>query len=611
MSEDAERLSKTVQVNFEPIGRRVQVEQGTDLLSAAQSAGVRIISICGGVGSCDSCRVQWVSGQLSEHSLTEQDVFDRDQLGSGLRLACQTEVLADAKIYVPAESLTSAQRLQIEGEEAEFDVEPAVISLELEVEPPTLTDLRSDIRRIEQALLARGLSPPHFDIRTLRELPALVRKQDWKGSIVWRDGDIVTFLPPGKRLIGLAIDIGTTKLASYLVDLEDGKTLAKLGAMNPQISFGEDVISRIAYVAAHQDGQASLQEELSEAINTMVAEMCTSAGVDRDQIVDAVVVGNTAMHHIFAGLPVEQLGLAPYVPALSHLIYVHASDLGLELAPLAKVLFPPILAGFVGADHLAMLLATGVERSGKSILAVDIGTNTEISLSHGEKILSCSCASGPAFEGAHIRDGMRASAGAIERVQIIDGQVRTYTIEDEPAVGICGSGILDAIAEMFEVGAVEGNGRLRAAHPLVQGSGRDANLPLVSAAESGHGRAILVTREDVHEIQLAKAAIRAGTDVLLQEAGLHPEDLDEVIVAGAFGTYLNLESALRIGMFPDVPEDRFRQVGNAAGAGAKLLLVSREKRQEMERILLKMRYIELTTYDGFQDKFVSSMHFPA
>jgi uncharacterized 2Fe-2S/4Fe-4S cluster protein (DUF4445 family) len=339
----------------------------------------------------------------------------------------------------------------------------------------------------------------------------------------------------------------------------------------------------------------------------MVGEMCSLAEVERDQIVDGVVVGNTAMHHIFTGLPVEQLGLAPYVPSLSHSIYVHATDLGLELAPLAKVLFPPILAGYVGADHLAMLLAAGVGRSDKRVLAVDIGTNTEISLSQGEEIFSCSCASGPAFEGAHIQDGMRASAGAIERVQIIDDQVRTYMIDDQPAVGICGSGILDAIAQMLEVGALEGNGKLHTDHPLVQGSGRDAHLLLVSARESGHGRDIRVTGEDVHEIQLAKAAIRAGTDVLLREARLHPEDLDEVIVAGAFGTYLKLESALRIGMFPNVPKDRFRQVGNAAGAGAKLLLISREKRQEMERILRKMRYFELTTDDGFRDKFYGSM----
>ncbi len=602
---------KTVQVNFEPIGRRVQVEQGTDLLSAAQSAGVGIISVCGGVGSCDSCRLRQVSGELSDHSLIEQDMFDEAELGSGLRLACQTEVLEDATVYVPAESLTSVQRLQIEGEEAEFEVDPAVISLELEIEPPTSTDLRSDIRRIEQALLDRGLPDPRFDLRTLRQLPLLARKLDWKGSVVWRDGEVAAFLPSGKSLLGLAVDIGTTKLASYLVDLESGKTLAKLGAMNPQISFGEDVISRIAYIRDHENGQASLQEHVSVAINTMVAEMCSLVGVDSDQIVDAVVVGNTAMHHIFAGLPVEQLGMAPYVPALSHTIYVYASDLGLELAPMAKVLFPPILAGYVGADHLAMLLTTGVERSDNRILAVDIGTNTEISLSQGDEILSCSCASGPAFEGAHIQDGMRASAGAIERVQIIEDQVRTYTIEDQPAVGICGSGILDAVAEMLEAGAIEGNGRLNAAHRFVQESGKNAHLLMVAATESGHGKDIRVTGSDVHEIQLAKGAIRAGTDILLHEAGLQAQDLDEIIVAGAFGTYLKLGSAIRIGMFPDLPEARFRQVGNAAGAGAKLLLVSKEKRQETERILQKMRYIELTTYSGFQDRFYSSMAFAA
>ncbi len=605
----SDHARKIVQVKFEPIGRRIQVERGTDLLSAAQSAGVGIISICGGVGSCDSCRVQQVSGVFSDHSLVEQDVFNADELGLGLRLACQTEVLDEATVFVPAESLTSVQRLQIEGEEAEFEPDPAVISIELEIDPPTSIDFRSDIRRIEQALIDRGLSDPRFDLRTLRQLPLLARDQHWKGAIVWRDGEVVTLLPPGNRLLGLAVDIGTTKLASYLVDLESGKTLAKLGAMNPQIIFGEDVISRIAYLTDHEDGQVSLQEHLSVAINTMITELCSSAGVGSNQIVDAVVVGNTAMNHIFAGLPVKQLGTAPYVPALSRTVYIYASDLGLELAPMAKVLFPPILAGFVGADHLAMLLAAGVERSDKTVLAVDIGTNTEISLSLGDEILSCSCASGPAFEGAHIHDGMRASAGAIEHVQIIEDQLRISTVEDQPPVGICGSGILDAVAVMIEAGIIEGSGKLYAEHPFVQGSGKNAHLILVPATETGHGKEIRVTGSDVHEIQLAKGAIRAGTEILLHEAGLQALDLDEIIVAGAFGTYLNLESAIRIGMFPDLPEDRFRQVGNAAGAGAKLLLVSKESRRETERILQKMRYIELATYIGFQDQFYSSMTF--
>ncbi|MFQ5921363.1 MAG: ASKHA domain-containing protein [Anaerolineales bacterium] len=611
MPSDPSHRPKSVQVNFEPIGRRVQVEQGADLLSAAQTAGVRIISICGGVGSCDSCRVQKVRGQLSDHSLIEKDVFDRDELGSGFRLACQTDVIEDATVYVPPESLSSVQRLQVEGEEVKIDADPAVVSIELTVDPPSLTDLRSDISRIEQALISDGLSQPHFDFRTLRELPLLVRKQDWNGSIICRDSEIVTFLPPQTRLVGLALDIGTTKLAAYLVDLESGKTLAMLGAMNPQINFGEDVISRIAYVAANDGGEASLQRELSEAINIMVAEMCAEADVERSQIVDAVVVGNTAMHHLFAGLPVEQLGLAPYVPAVTRPIYVHASELGLDLAPLAKVFFPPIIAGYVGADHLAMLLAAGAGRSDTTILAVDIGTNTEISLVQQDGILSCSCASGPAFEGAHIQDGMRASAGAIERVQIIDDEVRTYTIEDQPAVGICGSGILDAVAVMFETGAIESSGRLHAENSFVYGSGRDAHILIVPGAESGHGRDIRVTGSDVHEIQLAKGAIRAGTDILLEEAGVRFNDLDEIIVAGAFGTYLNLESAVGIGMFPDLPRDQFRQVGNAAGAGARLLLVSKEKRKETERILQNTRYIELTTSDSFQEKFVNSMTFAA
>ena len=605
MSDNKAHSPVTVQVTFEPIGSRVQVEPGTDLLSAAQAAGVKIISICGGVGSCDSCRVQGMSGNLSDHSLIEQDILAQDELDSGFRLACQTEVLADTAVYVPAESLSSAQRLQLESEEVEIDVDPAVASFELEVEPPSLTDLRSDISRIEQTMLDGGLPQPSFDLRTIRELPQLVREQNWKGSIVIRDGEVVAFLPSQTPLLGLAIDIGTTKLASYLVELESGKTLARLGAMNPQISSGEDVISRIAYVEAHEGGQAELQGVLSEAINDMVGEMCSLAEVENSQIVDAVVVGNTAMHHLFAGLPVEQLGLAPYVPAVTRPIYVYASDLGLNLAPLAKVFFPPIIAGYVGADHVAMLLASGVGRSNKRTLAVDIGTNTEISLSQDDGILSCSCASGPAFEGAHIQDGMRASAGAIERIQIIDDEVRTYTIDDQPPVGICGSGILDAVAVMFEAGAIDSSGRLHSGHKFVHGTGKDAYILIVPGAESGHGRDIRITASDIHEIQLAKAAIRAGTDILLEEAGIHFHEIDEIVVAGAFGTYLNIESAIGIGMFPNLPKNLYRQVGNAAGAGARILLESTEKRKETERILQRTRYIELTTFDGFQDKFVS------
>jgi uncharacterized 2Fe-2S/4Fe-4S cluster protein (DUF4445 family) len=252
-----------------------------------------------------------------------------------------------------------------------------------------------------------------------------------------------------------------------------------------------------------------------------------------------------------------------------------------------------------------MLLASGVGRSNTRVLAVDIGTNTEISLIQDDGILSCSCASGPAFEGAHIQDGMRASAGAIERIQIIDDQVRTYTIDDQPPVGICGSGILDAVAVMFEAGAIDSSGRLHSEHKFVHGTGKDAYILIVPGTESGHGRDIRITGSDIHEIQLAKAAIRAGTDILLEEAGIHFHELDEIIVAGAFGTYLNIESAIGIGMFPNLPKDLYRQVGNAAGAGARILLESTEKREETERILQQTRYIELTTFEGFQEKFVS------
>jgi uncharacterized 2Fe-2S/4Fe-4S cluster protein (DUF4445 family) len=524
--------------------------------------------------------------------------------------------LSDVKIEIPPESLTTPQRLQLEGQSIAVALDPAVRGHDVIVPPPDLYDLRADTQRIRTALgEAEAGMAPRFHPEVLGDISSWAREMGWKLRLVVREGEIIALLPAKTALVGLAVDVGTTKLAAYLVDLSSGTTLAKTGAMNPQIGYGEDVVSRIAYCESHADGRRTLQERLVETLNGMLAEMRRSVHMEMEQIVDAVVVGNTAMHHFFAGLPVNQLGHAPFVPAASEALDLPAAALGLEIAPGASVHLPPNIAGYVGADHVAMVLASDTWRAPRTTLALDIGTNTEITLNHAGRLLCCSCASGPAFEGAHIRDGMRAAPGAIERVQIKTEagvqRMRIQTIGDQPAVGLCGSGILDAIAEMLECGALDRRGALVGRHPLVRSVDGLNEFVLAPAAQSGHGKDVLVTRRDVNEIQLAKGAIRAGIEILLAEAGIPAEEIRDFIVAGAFGTYISITSAVRVGMFPPLPESRFRQVGNAAGAGARQMLVSRQQRQLAQQIAARLEYIELSSHPNFTNEFSHRLFFPA
>jgi uncharacterized 2Fe-2S/4Fe-4S cluster protein (DUF4445 family) len=599
---------ESVWVDFEPIGRRIEVPRGTDLLSAAQQAGVQLVSICGGIGSCEECIVRLDSGEASPPTLIEEDALSAKELGAGLRLACQTHALTDVKVDVPPESLTTPQRLQIEGQSLPVDLQPLVIPLEVRVAPPTLHDLRADTSRIADALAKAGLDEPVFPLSVLRELSTQMRDLDWHARLAMRGSELLGAFPLGMPLLGLAVDIGTTKMAAYLVDLITGQTLAKAGEMNPQVAYGEDVVSRIDYTARHPDGRATLQARVVQTIGHMADSLCAEAGFSSGQIVDAVFVGNTAMHHLCAGLPVHQLGVSPYVPAVGRALDVPAHEIGLQFAAGTRVHLPPNIAGYVGADHVSMLLATEVWQTERTVMAIDIGTNTEITLASGGRMLTCSCASGPAFEGAHIRDGMRAAPGAIERIQINNGQVLLQTINNEPAVGICGSGILDAVAQMLCAGALNSSGKMLEGHPHVRGNQQGGEFLLVPPDRSGHGREIVISRKDVNEIQLAKAAIRTGMEILLLEAGISHDQLDEVIVAGAFGTYLDVGSAKRIGMFPPIPDERYRQVGNAAGEGAKQMLLSSQRRTIAQELIQRIEYIELTIHNQFTNVYMKALY---
>lgn len=535
-------------VDFQPVGRRVDLRYGETLLQAAQSSGMELQAACGGSGTCGHCQVRLVTGWVSAVTAEELHLLSQPLLQGGFRLACQASPRSDVTVEIPAESLTSGQRVQLESEVSRVEID------------------------IDRVSLGAAL--------------------DFAGPVV-----------------GLAVDLGTTKIAGYLVNLKTGETIAQQGLMNPQIAYGEDVISRIAYASKSDECQQRLHQLVIAAVNRLAESLCQQAGVPRVNVVRAVVAGNTAMHHLFTGLPVEQLGQAPYRPASTQAAAVAAEQIGLDLGNQAEVYTPANIAGYVGGDHLAMLLGIGIQKCPQPALAIDIGTNTELTLKVKDRLLTCSCASGPAFEGAHIHQGMRAAPGAIERVVLHDGDIRFYTIDRRPACGICGSGILDAISVLLQAEVLDTRGNFRKGQPGVRVSQGKVEFVLANARTAANGGEVLISRQDICEIQLAKAAIRGGIDVLLEAGGVPAAALQHFFIAGAFGSYLHPRSAIRVGLFPAIPEDRIRQVGNAAGLGARQMLASNAKRSAAEQLAAGIEYIELTNHPGFHEKFVKALVF--
>jgi len=596
-------------IDFEPVGRRGECQKKESLLACARRLGVGINSICGGQGICHSCKVQVLSGTVSKPTPNEHEAFNSQELKEGWRLACQTYPTSDCKVAVPAESMTTPQRIQVEGLEAKVAPEPPVRVCRLQLAAPSLEAPQADADRLLKALnLQHRPLCTKIDIGALRTISDQLRSWKWDSQAVARDGELIAIIRRKSRQLGLAIDMGTTKVAGYLVDLRDGRTLAAKGIMNPQISYGEDIISRATAAVHSADSARALQKLAVDAINELCTDLCAEAGAKPGEILEAVVVGNTAMHHLFLRLPVKQLVLSPFVPAVSCALEVKAAELGLNTAPGAYVYLLPNIAGFVGADHVSVLLATDAWQAKETTVALDIGTNTEVSLIYKGKIAATSCASGPAFEGGHIKHGMRAATGAIERLRIDGGRIRYQTIDGAPPVGICGSGILDALAQLYIAKIIDEGGRIIGNRPRVRTYRGQREFILVSKEERKGKPAITITQHDVRELQLAKAAIRTGIQVLLERSGCGESDIKQVMIAGAFGTYIDISSAVAIGMLPPLPLNRFRQTGNAAGMGAKMALISLKSRAQAEAIASRVGYIELASTPGFQPTFMQASY---
>jgi len=605
-------------VTFEPEGRTVDVPAGRTLLEAAQAAGILLEAPCGGRGTCGGCRVE-VPENPPDPSEACRRILSGEEIRRNLRLACQVRVGRDMRIVIPDETRRRDQKILTEGAAFDVPLNPNVRKRAVRVPEPSVTDQRADADRLLDALTEAGLDGLTVPAPMLRELPRRLRSLDFRPAVAVVGSEVVHLDRPtaADACYGLALDVGTTTLVGYLVNLATGEVAATASRANPQAAYGDDVIARIEYCGRERRGARILQTLLVDALNEIVAETCRLAHIKPSVLYEATAVGNTAMNHLLLRLPVEAIARAPFVAASASAHSVPARAVGLKIHKRGRLYTAPLVAGFVGADTVGVILATGMHASRGLRLAIDIGTNGEIVLGTRERLLACSTAAGPALEGARIRYGMRAAAGAIDRVDIHSGHVAVGTIGDASPVGLCGTGLVDAVAALVAAGVVEASGRMRSAEDLSDSSvlaqrirPSDGEIAFCLAEQSEQGHCVLLTQRDVREVQLAKGAIAAGIQVLLAEYGAAIEDVEEVFLAGAFGNYIRPQRARAIGLLPDVPLEKVTCVGNAAGAGARMLLVNKNLRHVAADVARGVEHVELSRCPDFQSRFAEAMLFP-
>lgn len=603
-------------ITFLPDGKRIKSELEKSIYELTLKSKVELSSLCGGIGTCGKCKVIIRKGKelLSDPTYEEKRFLSALDLKLGYRLACQTKILNKGQLIVevPLLSKGGKYRLQVEGIETPIHLSPSVRKAVLKVTPPTLKRPRSDLDSLLDSLSKLGIKAKGIELTCLRSLATRLRENDWNVAVIIRDNDIISVTNPHSRMLGFAVDVGSTKLAGYLIDLETGKTLRKTSRLNPQTAYGEDIMTRITHIIKDEKSLTVLRTLLLKSVNEMIEETCKNAGLKNSDIYEVVAVGNTFMHHSFLGINPSYLALAPYPPVVRRGVTYDAREAGLKMAEGGKVHLLPNIAGFVGADCVAAILATRLYEFEKPGLLIDIGTNTEIVLNDGKRLYAVSTASGPAFEGAHIQHGMRAMIGTIEKVAIDDSCNIFYeTIDKKAPIGLCGSGILDAIAEMVKVGILDSSGRFNISvcpHRIRMKDGVKEFM-LVSSEKTNIGKDITISQKDVREIQKAKAAIASGIKLLLKKAGIKSSKLEAIYIAGAFGTYIDTSSAIRIGMIPKIPLSKIHQVGNAAGTGARMCLISNKMKKVAEDVSNKVNYVELASELEFQKYFIGSLSF--
>jgi uncharacterized 2Fe-2S/4Fe-4S cluster protein (DUF4445 family) len=639
-------------VIFTPSGKRGRFPAGTPILTAARQLGVDLDSVCGGRGICSRCQITPAYGEFPKHGLSvredalsawnqvEERYRQKRGLIEGRRLGCQATVQGDVVIDVPPESQVHKQLVRKRAEAREIVMDPATRLYYVEVAEPDMANPKGDLERLLDALWEQWqLANIIGDLRTLQMLQRALRDGEWKVTVaiyVGRgrsDGRIVQVWPGfyEGRIYGVAVDVGSTTMSCHLCDLVSGEVKASAGIMNPQIRFGEDLMSRVSYSMMNPGGAAEMTRAVREALNALIGQVAAEARIDRSEILEGVLVGNPVMHHLFLGIDPKELGWAPFALATSDSMTLWASEIDLRMHPDARIYVLPCIAGHVGADAAAVTLSEAPHRQDEMMLVIDVGTNAEILLGNRKRVLACSSPTGPAFEGAQISAGQRAAPGAIERVRIdrVTREPRFRVIgsdlwSDDPEFGpefgtgsargvsgICGSGIIEAIAEMRLAGLMNEDGvilpRVATGSERVIEDGRTWSYVLHDGRSKG-GPLITVTQADVRAIQLAKAALYAGARLLMDKMGV--EAVDRVVLAGAFGAHISPLHAMVLGMIPDCPLDKVSSAGNAAGTGARIALLNSAARREIEHIVRTVEKVETAVEPMFQQHFVEAIAVP-
>lgn len=639
-------------VIFTPSGKRGRFPAGTPVLTAARQLGVDLDSVCGGRGICSKCQISPSYGEfpkhgvvVAEHALSEwnevEERYDQKRgLKSGRRLGCQAKILADVVIDVPPESQVHKQVVRKDAAVRAITMDPATRLYYVVVQEPDMHEPSGDLERLGAALADQWqieASNLHIDLPALSKLQPTLRKGKWTATVALHRGhadarERVLDIWPGYwegRLYGLAVDLGSTTIAAHLCDLRNGEVVASAGVMNPQIRFGEDLMSRVSYAMMNPGGDREMTSAVREALNKLTGEIAAEGGIDPAQIVEAVFVCNPVMHHLLLGLDPVELGQAPFALATSDSLSLAARELDLTSAhPAARVYVLPCIAGHVGADAAAVALSEEPHKSEDLVLMVDVGTNAEILLGDKSKVLACSSPTGPAFEGAQISSGQRAAPGAIERVEIdpVTKEPRFKVIgsdlwSDEKGfaeatavtgiTGICGSGIIEAVAEMRAAGLLDASGLIGSAAQT--GTARSApqgrtHAYLLHDSSADGGPAIHITQGDIRAIQLAKSALYAGARLLMDELGV--DSVDRIVLAGAFGAHISPKHAMVLGMIPDCPLDKVTSAGNAAGTGARIALCNRAARSEIESTVGRIHKVETAVEPRFQEHFIAANALP-
>jgi uncharacterized 2Fe-2S/4Fe-4S cluster protein (DUF4445 family) len=644
LPDDASRTAiKDALVVFTPSGRRGRFPVGTPILKAARSLGVDIDSVCGGRGLCGRCQVEIGNGEFAKHGITSRPAHvspwnpiearykEKRGMAEGRRLSCQALLQQDVVIDVPAESQVHKQVVRKRAEARAIELDPAIRLHYVVVQQPDMHNPSGDLERLLAALEHQwGLTGLETDLRILQSLQPTLRAGNWNVTVAVHRGQVITAIWPGfhDRSFGLAVDVGSTTIAAHLCNLTSGEVIASSGLMNPQIRFGEDLMSRVSYVMMNPGGDREMTAAVRRAINDLTEEVCKEAGIEPEEILNATFVGNPVMHHLLLGIDPTELGGAPFALAANSGITLWASQLDLRFHPNARAYVLPCIAGHVGADTAGVILSESPHKTDKMTLVVDVGTNAEIVLGNRDRLLACSSPTGPAFEGAQISCGQRAAPGAIERVRIDPATLEprfkvigsdlwsneegfAEEIRKIGVTGICGSGIIEVLAEMYLAGILAQDGTIDGAaaarSPRVQPDGRTFSYLLHDGREGG-GQELRIVQTDVRAIQLAKAALYAGIRLLMDRLGV--EQLDQIMLAGAFGSHIDTKYAMVLGMIPDCPLEHVYSAGNAAGTGARIALLNQVARDEIEQVIRKVEKIETAVEPMFQSHFVAAMGIP-